>query len=997
MKFQPYQIVEDTSNEAYEVRMWALTPNLEGSPTEPCVVRVKNCFRIFYLEFPQVYYRDHVGEVALPNEEQTVDILRQELYKKFPEISVIEICYRQKLNVYENDVEYPMFRVYSNSPKLFTQKTKRILSEYGVWSQTLFGRVVYNVIEWNIGVVSRAMVDYDFNYTSWLEISSYESVHQNDKVSTLDLEVMIGNFGCVSVVDDAKLYTTPKILSFDFETYSPKDNIFTDPENQECVLYMCSFAMKERDGSLTRKLLMIGPLLDDNGQPWQPDSGYEVVYVENESQFIHRWSKMIQEMDPDVITGYNINKFDNNYINARANLLGVYIEDVARLLERGQMFFKRWESETRAYGKQSLVYVEKIEGMIMVDLLPFIEKQYRLPSYKLNYVAEEFLKDKKDDVTAPEMFDAFRRQHGLCGFKVDHKPMIRVADYCMKDSDLVIRLIDKLNLWNATIETSKVVDVGCQDLYIRGQQIRCFNVLQKEANKFGYIMENRKDAPKYFIQGAVVIKPIPGHYSETVVFDFASLYPIIIIANNICFSTLVLDDSIPDEYCNIIETTQLEPKDFSKLKKDYFGELDSGAAGADDDQEITDEQLEGTKKKKTVEKIEVKYRIRFLKKEVKAGILPKIVSDLVEERRRVRALKANTNNVTEQDILEARQLALKQTCNSCYGFTGIQDNAKYRCHEIAIAITGWGRKYILQSIDVINNNFKQYGGRVVYGDTDSTFAIFPNATKEELLWLREEVPRQVEALLPRPMQFEYEKTYSEMLILKKKNYAGFKYNGKEQVIMENGTEKIFASGIEIARRDKFAFMKEIQETIIRIILGGNARSDKICLLYLISRCCDLIKGKFEPKEMTAVKKMGANYKGTSNFMYVFSEKLGRLGKKPQSGEQLLFIIVETANPGDSLGERAILFEDYTPADQIDIGYYLGLLVQPVDKIFSVVYGDKYKDFYPYDPKYSRFSKISGATPMKLIHGIVRDCKKLPKWRNEALNTLNELRQVFMDF
>ena len=66
--------------------------------------------------------------------------------------------------------------------------------------------------------------------------------------------------------------------------------------------------------------------------------------------------------------------------------------------------------------------------------------------------------------------------------------------------------------------------------------------------KDGYIVKENEH-----YTGAHVFDPIAGAYEDVIPFDFTGLYPTIIIAYNVCWSTLVTDKSIPDSMCHIFK------------------------------------------------------------------------------------------------------------------------------------------------------------------------------------------------------------------------------------------------------------------------------------------------------------------------------------------------------------------------------------------------------------------------------------------------------------
>lgn len=74
-----------------------------------------------------------------------------------------------------------------------------------------------------------------------------------------------------------------------------------------------------------------------------------------------------------------------------------------------------------------------------------------------------------------------------------------------------------------------------------------------------------------------------------------------------------------------------------------------------------------------------------------------------------------------KNVLEGRQLALKISANSVYGFTGATVG-QLPCLEISSSVTAFGR----DMIDRTRNRVKELypGSEVVYGDTDSVMVQF---------------------------------------------------------------------------------------------------------------------------------------------------------------------------------------------------------------------------------------------------------------------------------
>ena len=152
---------------------------------------------------------------------------------------------------------------------------------------------------------------------------------------------------------------------------------------------------------------------------------------------------------------------------------------------------------------------------------------------------------------------------------------------------------------------------------------------------------DKSNPPEGKYEGAVVIEPIKGYYTDPVAtLDFASLYPSIMMAHNLCYSTL-----IPHEKLN-------------KYPRDMLTHTPHGDF--------------------------------FVKKDKKKGLLPMILEELISARKKAKQDLAKATDPFEKAVLDGRQLALKISANSVYGFTGAQVG-QLPCLAISSSVTSYGR------------------------------------------------------------------------------------------------------------------------------------------------------------------------------------------------------------------------------------------------------------------------------------------------------------------
>ena len=134
-----------------------------------------------------------------------------------------------------------------------------------------------------------------------------------------------------------------------------------------------------------------------------------------------------------------------------------------------------------------------------------------------------------------------------------------------------------------------------------------------------------------------------------------------------------------------------------------------------------------------------------------------------------------------KDMLNGRQLALKTSANSYYGFTGAHKGGMLPCIFIAETITSLARKTTLAAIKIVNERYPK--SQVVYGDTDSLMIKFDECqrakTQREMLQITFDMGLDAATYITKHFQEKLvlvrEKVYFPFLLVKKKNYAAIKY------------------------------------------------------------------------------------------------------------------------------------------------------------------------------------------------------------------------------
>jgi len=530
----------------------------------------------------------------------------------------------------------------------------------------------------------------------------------------------------------------------------------------------------------------------------------------------------------------------------------------------------------------------------------------------------------KDDVS-PQ--DIFRLAQG------SPQDRAKVAKYCIQDCNIVHQLLLKIDVLTSFLEMARICNVPMSYLVFRGQGIKLTSCLAKFCRLRQTLMPDLTARPgasaaSADYEGAIVLPPKCGLYLDDPVScnDYSSLYPSIIISNNLSQDSKVWTK----EY-------DLQGR---LLRSDMHNAEFDGLPGGYRYFDVEFDNFVRVKggKKRVVGKTVVRWA-QF--PDGRRGVIPDILETILKARKATRKQAEAETDDFMKNILDKRQLAYKVTANSIYGQCGSRTSTFYD-KDIAASTTAVGRKMILlaktmvervygdRTVDHPTHGVVHTAAEYVYGDTDSVFMTFHltrcdpvtridtgekirgDAAMELTVEFSKEVARLVTENLERPMELSYEKTFKVMALLSKKRYAG--------LMCEEDIHKLKLKfmGLSLKRRDNCDYLKDVYGGVLDCFLldkGQDTGQDKVqrAIAFLRQALEDLLQGRVCMDKLTITKALRDYYKNPQQIAHaVLAARIGERdpGNRPRPGDRIRYVFVETAiGAGKMVGTGKLLQGD----------------------------------------------------------------------------------------
>ncbi|KAH0836609.1 hypothetical protein J3R83DRAFT_8309 [Lanmaoa asiatica] len=671
----------------------------------------------------------------------------------------------------------------------------------------------------NIPYTLRFMIDTKVVGMNWIEIPAgkYKLISEEAKRSTCQIELNVrwNAFVSHSPEGEWQKIAPLRILSFDIECAGRK-GIFPEA-NIDPVIQIANMVTRQGETQpFVRNVFTLNSCSHIVGS--------QVLSFDDEAKLLQGWRDFIEQVDPDVVIGYNISNFDWPYLIERAKHLKATKFTHLGRLKGVKAQVKDTHFSSKAYGQRDSKETI-LDGRLQLDVLQFMQREHKLRSYTLNSVCAQFLGEQKEDV---------------------HHSVIT-------------------ELQNGGPES-------------RRRPVKVLSQLFRRANDEGYIVPAVKgEGTDEQYEGATVIEPNKGYYDMPIAtLDFSSLYPSIMMAHNLCYTTLLDKPTI-----------------------DRLGLV------------------------KDVDYIQTPNNDFFVTKSKRKGLLPTVLEDLISARKRAKADLKKETDPFRRAVLDGRQLALKISANSVYGFTGATVG-KLPCLAISSSVTAYGRQMIEKTKQEVEAEFSLSNGHshnaeVIYGDTDSVMVKFGPSDLKTVMELGAQAAAFVTTKFIKPINLEFEKVYFPYLLISKKRYAGLYWTKTEKY------DKMDAKGIETVRRDNCR-------------LGRRTTRNG-----LIS---DLLQNKVDMSQLVITKALAkADYAAKQAHVELAERMRQRdAGSAPALGDRVAYVIVKGffVSTGAAAYEKSedplYVLENNIP---IDTKYYLeNQLSKPLMRIFEPILGEK---------------------------------------------------------
>ncbi|RKP26760.1 hypothetical protein SYNPS1DRAFT_13724, partial [Syncephalis pseudoplumigaleata] len=608
----------------------------------------------------------------------------------------------------------------------------------------------------------------------------------------------------------------------------------------------------------------------------------------DEEAVIRRFIRCVRACDPDILVGYELRHCAWNYLAKRAQeafgmpfclMIGrVALSPSSSRVDRDM---SRWRSS-----RSPELYVP---GRHVLNAWKIMRSELSITDYTFESVVFDVL-----HIRIPR-FENSVLLGWLNGTSLPHR--WRVVSHFLSHATYTLALLEERRF-------ARVFGVDFMSILTRGSQFKVESLLLRVAKLSNYVLlsPSRKEASRDTANGEVqvadqraleyiplVMEPHEGYYKDpTLVLDFRSLYPSLIIAHNICYSTCL-----------------------GNLWRSELG--------------VTPYHVPAGELAALQNKLHVAPNgAVFLDASARKSLFSQMLHELLATRAMVKESIRLYSAHETASLLEVRNLSLKFIANVMYGYMAASYSGRMPCVDLADAIVSYGRRLLEGTIRWINET-EPSSTRVVYGDTDSIFVGVQGASIGNAFRVGDFIARSVTAMHPLPIKLKLEKVYLPCVLLSKKRYVGFSYESPE-------SEPVYdAKGIET--------LHLLNARTLSMLFARQDLSE--IRTYLQAQFTLFLQDSVPLGDLIIAKEVRMEHEQHGHLTPSIAVSMRRVRMDPQTrphyAERVPYVIVYREQYAN-LTELAVSPEEYIQQGlRANAEYYIAKqIIPPLDRIFSLL-------------------------------------------------------------
>jgi len=579
--------------------------------------------------------------------------------------------------------------------------------------------------------------------TYWLK-----DIFHSEGIKTYEADISLARKYCVDRLNNIQEYNLRKWY-VDIETavdgrHDKKINAITvyDNFNEKYTVYTWFPESKE---------------LESN---WLKDN-IDLVVCDNERDLLLRFTMDLETQDPDMIIGWYILGFDIPTIiknmcaqNINAKRLSPYNDVTGVYTDLSKMPRVDYNNTT-----------QPIKGRISYCLMTRFERLWldsqkgTLPSLSLEYCSKALLGEDAGGKVKKSKFegDEFFRRAWLEDTDV-------FLEYNYVDVKLMVEMDEKMRISENDLALQRLLICPFECVFYNSQMGASYFMRNADWKAPTGVKGNKEKYEAAFVMDPL-LEGTYGLHKNVAVFDFKSLYPSMMAANNISWECMTKEDNANHIYFQT-------PKNLRAFDRE-----------------------------------KVLPSVSFTKEPL--GVLPQTVIKLMEMRDSYKKNLKEAKTDEEKRKWDSAQLATKRVVNALYGVLAY-DGFGWGNMKMAAAITASAR-YAMRSAAF---KAQELGYKVIYGHTDSIFVLVDNPEESQKLCSQLNTHLK-NNIFNDYVTLEFEKFAKSFFLSQKKNrYCGY-LSWKDGKYLEE--DKFFMMGFEAKKSNETQFAKNLQLTVLEMV------------------------------------------------------------------------------------------------------------------------------------------------------------------------------------